>query len=243
MEWWQLVLFCLIGYLVGAIPFSWLIVRWVKGIDLRTVGSGNLGSTNAMRVLGAKRGIAVQALDIAKGWLPVALPSLILEGGGSWIATFDGPDGPAFAAEIPFPVSEEYAGLAIGICAVLGHMFPVYLKFRGGKGVNTCIGVFLALAPKAVLVVAAVALPLLAITRIVSLSSIVGAVLLPFAVGFFYRDNLALIVVAAMIGVLVVFLHRSNIKRLLARTEPRLGKRISTEEPSEREDERSGSTG
>jgi len=233
MQWWELGIFCLIGYLIGAIPFSWLMVRWLKGIDLRTVGSGNLGSTNAMRVLGAKRGLPVQALDIVKGWLPVWLPTVVLELDPIEAVIYD----VGYIAQ--FDVASQYALMTIGLCAVLGHMFPVYLGFRGGKGVNTTIGVFLALAPKAILLVGVVALPLLLVVRIVSLASITGAVLLPCSVWFFYPDNLALTVVSVLVGVLIVFLHRSNIRRLLAGTEPRIGKKTLTEELREREPDRS----
>ena len=229
MTWVTLVLCCVVAYLIGAIPFSWLFVRWLRGVDLRTVGSGNVGSTNAMRVLGVPWGLTIQALDILKGFLPV----FVLARNVAWPGIPLGTLGPPHSA-VGIYYSDQ-VGLAIGVCAVLGHMFPVYLKFRGGKGVNTGIGVFLALAPKAMLVAAVGGVAVLALTRIVSLSSMAGAVFLPFAVWFFYPERIRLIVVAAAIAVLVIAMHRSNIGRLLAGSEPRIGRRIKTGESRERE--------
>jgi glycerol-3-phosphate acyltransferase PlsY len=229
MSWPSLIVCCLIAYLIGAIPFSWLFVRVLKGIDLRTVGSGNLGSTNAARVLGVPLGLVIQALDILKGWLPV------------FVLTSDGGDrelpviyGLIVAPALPEPaIVLHHAALLIGLSAVLGHMFPVYIRFRGGKGVNTTLGVFFALAPKAVIVALAVGLTVMAVTRYVSLCSITGAIVLQAAVVYFYPHRIGLIVVTAIAVVLVIFLHRSNVRRLLAGTEPRLGKRTKPEETHE----------
>jgi len=230
VTWPTLLVFSLIAYLVGAIPFSWIFVRLIKGIDLRTVGSGNLGSTNAMRVLGVPLGLTIQALDILKGWAPVFV--LTCNGGRTPIA----PVSALLEAQgRSAAVALDHAALVIGLAAVVGHIFPVYLRFRGGKGVNTSLGVFIALAPKALLVAAAVGIAVLAAFRYVSLCSMTGAVLFPVAVCYFYPDRSALIAVAALTAILVVAMHRSNIKRLLAGTEPRLGKRIAREEASGRE--------
>ena len=236
MTWTELIV-CSVSYLIGAIPFSWLFVRVLKGVDLRTVGSGNLGSTNAMRVLGVRWGIVIQVLDILKGWLPL----FALRYGGigpagylyfwHWYVVIGHRGflhfGRMMSGLDELSVKTECMFLIIGLCAVLGHMFPVYLRFRGGKGVNTSIGVFLALAPKATFVSLAVGLTVLAVTRFVSLGSIMGAVVLPFAIWFFYREHTMLIVVAAALALLVVLMHRSNIRRLLAGTEPRLGSKIA----------------
>jgi glycerol-3-phosphate acyltransferase PlsY len=223
MAWIDLIFRSAASYLIGAIPFSWLFVRLIKGVDLRTVGSGNLGSTNAMRVLGTPLGLVIQALDILKGWLavflltPCARESAIgAESGGQTLVPL-------------FDATSCHAALVIGLAAVVGHVFPVYLKFRGGKGVNTSLGVFLALAPKAILLALAAGLAILALTRYVSLCSMTGAVVFPFAVGFFYPHQTALIIVAAVIGLLIVVLHRSNIRRLLNGTEARLGKKFHLE--------------
>jgi glycerol-3-phosphate acyltransferase PlsY len=234
MTWPTLLACCLVAYLIGAIPFSYLFVRALKGVDLRTVGSGNLGSTNAMRVLGWKLGLVVQAFDILKGWLPVfALAyqahTLRLPGVEVW----------AIQSAAPPGIAVDLAALAIGIAGILGHMFPVYMRFRGGKGVNTSLGVFLAVAPKATLLALSVGLVLLAAFRIVSVTSMTGAVVLFLAVWYFYPENTTLILLTAVIGALVIFLHRANIRRLLAGTEPRLGRRSATGDSGEQEDESS----
>jgi glycerol-3-phosphate acyltransferase PlsY len=229
MTWPELAVSCLLAYLIGAIPFSWLFVRVLDGIDLRTVGSGNLGSTNAMRVLGTPLGLVIQALDILKGWLPV-FALLTVTNAVAFIYDL----GVGFVPlPHPPPISVENAALVAGIAAVLGHMFPVYMRFRGGKGVNTTLGVFLALAPKATLVALVAGLAVLAATRYVSLGSIIGSIALLLAVWFFYRQETALIIVTATLALLIVFMHRSNIRRLLAGTEPRLGSKIVAEESRE----------
>jgi len=226
MSWSGLGICCALAYLIGAIPFSWLFVRVLKGVDLRTVGSGNLGSTNAMRVLGVRWGLVIQVLDILKGWVPVyAAGYFKIE---AMEVLWTGEENINYVLNAPLLF--EHATLLIGLCAVLGHMFPIYMKFRGGKGVNTSLGVFLALAPKAALFALAVGLAVLALTRYVSLCSITGAILFPIAVYFFYRAQTALLVVAVATAVLIVCLHRSNIRRLLAGTESRLGKKTATEE-------------
>jgi len=229
MTWPELIICCLIAYLIGAIPFSWLFVRVLDGIDLRTVGSGNLGSTNATRVLGTRWGLVIQALDIVKGWLPVAA-LLTVANAVAFIYDL----GVGFVP-IPntLPISAENAALVAGMAAVLGHMFPVYMRFRGGKGVNTTLGVFFALAPKATLVALVAGLAVMAATRYVSLGSIIGSIVLLLAVCFFYHEQTALIIVTAAIALLIVFMHRSNIRRLLAGTERRFGSKIVVEESRE----------
>jgi len=225
MTWPGLAVCIVVAYLIGAIPFSWLFVRVLKGIDLRTVGSGNLGSTNATRVLGVPLGLTIQVLDIFKGWVPVFLagfleqPSFYHQAPESRIGILE--SGP--------PISFEYAAMVVGFAAIFGHMFPVYMKFRGGKGVNTSLGVFLALAPKAMLAALGVGLVILALTRYVSLCSIAGAISFPFAVWLLYPSHPALLVVAVTVGLLIVVMHRSNVRRLLAGTEPRLGRKIAAE--------------
>lgn len=220
MRWFDLAVFSGIAYLVGAIPFSYIITKALKGIDLREFGSGNLGSTNTIRALGLKAGLVVQSLDILKGWLPVALVQFTFSGPRPFLYMIE--RDLYWAKMLPIPL--EVGLLVVGICAILGHMFPVYLKFHGGKGVNTSMGVFLALAPKALLATLAISLTLLAITRIVSLCSMVGSVVLVFASWYFYPDNTALITVTVLLSALVIFMHRSNIKRLLAGAELRIGK-------------------
>jgi glycerol-3-phosphate acyltransferase PlsY len=195
------------AHLIGALPCAYLIVRWRKGIDIRTVGSGNVGATNAGRLLGFRYFLLVFALDFAKGFLPTwGLPRLVHAWGGA---------------------VEPWLPVAVAVAAILGHNFPIYLGFRGGKGVATSLGAISALDPIAcAAAVAGFAVCLLA-TRMVSASSIVGALAL---VGTHFartdrpwsRENLALSV--ALLGLLTMLIirHRKNFLRIAAGTEPRV---------------------
>ncbi len=190
------------AYLVGAIPWSWVLVRWKTGQDIRQVGSGNVGATNAMRAAGKVVGIVALALDIAKGVAPVLV---------------------ARAMGAP-PLVESCAATL----AVLGHMYPVWLRFRGGgKGVATAAGALGALAPIAALLAAVVFLVVTALFRYVSLGSIAALVAFPLLVlllsqrGNAPRDT-AFLVGSALVPAISVWKHRGNIRRLLAGTERRL---------------------
>ncbi|HEY6865827.1 MAG TPA: glycerol-3-phosphate 1-O-acyltransferase PlsY [Candidatus Eisenbacteria bacterium] len=192
-----------IGYLCGSLPWGLWLGRWLRGVDVRTLGSGNLGATNVYRSLGPAIGIATLGLDIAKGALPVWLLPLsplgaLVPGGGEWCA------------------------LAAGLAAIAGHMWTVFARFRGGKGVATTVGVLLALSPPAVGVFAAVFVVAVAATRYVSLGSILGAV--GFAVtlaitGRGWRSPTALF--GALVALLVIVRHRDNIARLARGAEHR----------------------
>jgi glycerol-3-phosphate acyltransferase PlsY len=188
------------SYLIGAFPTSYLAARALKGIDLRTTGSGNLGATNAYRVLGWKAALPIFVVDIAKGWFPVAFFP-------SW-------DGQAVA---------EWA-LAYGTAAILGHVFSPYVGFRGGKGVATGAGVFLALAPLAVAVGLLLWAGLVAATGYVSLASIVSAAALPLVILFMRRVD-AVFWYAVAVAAFVIYAHRANIGRLLRGEEHRFRKR------------------
>jgi acyl-phosphate glycerol 3-phosphate acyltransferase len=197
----------LAAYLIGSIPTGYLIARRVKGIDIRTVGSGNLGATNVGRTLGFRYFLLVLALDLLKGFLPTL--------GFPWICNrFDG----AIPSDLP---------VLIALAAILGHTFPVYLKFRGGKGIATSLGAVLALDPIACAVAVLVFGGVLLVTRYVSLSSLVAC--LAFAAGHFARDpaplsreHLAMTLFTIGVVALLIFLHRSNIARILAGTENRV---------------------
>ncbi|MCP5525287.1 MAG: glycerol-3-phosphate 1-O-acyltransferase PlsY [Verrucomicrobiales bacterium] len=196
-------LIALLSYLLGSIPSGFLVAR-AKGVDLRTVGSGNIGATNAMRVLGKPLGIFVLLADAAKGALACALaPGLVarLTGvglPGSW------------------PV------IVAGVAAILGHNFTCWLRFKGGKGIATSAGVLLVLMPKALGICFVVWALVFGGSRIVSLASITAAFVLPFAVWLLGRER-PVIVVAVALGALAIYRHRANIQRLLQGTEPRLG--------------------
>lgn len=187
------------AYLFGATPTSFLVAR-SRGVDLRREGSGNLGATNTFRVLGWKAALPVMLVDVAKGWFPTAFFPL-------W-------DGAPAA---------EWA-LAYGAAAIVGHVFSIYLGFRGGKGVATSAGVFMALAPWAVLIGFVVWGVVVILTRIVSLGSILAALVLPMAV-FATDETRFELWLSIGLAVFVIYAHRSNIRRLLAGEEKRFGRK------------------
>jgi len=197
-------LLLLASYLLGATPTSYLIARSVRGIDLREHGSGNLGATNAFRVLGWKAATPIFLFDIFKGWLPAALFPL-----------WDGVDGWAWP-------------LAYGAASVIGHVFSIYVGFRGGKGVATGAGVFLALAPTAVLAGLAVWLLLVFTTGYVSLASITAAVVLPVAVLIVQGAN-PIFYLALVLAAFVIYAHRSNVRRLLRGEEHRFRRKAGAD--------------
>jgi glycerol-3-phosphate acyltransferase PlsY len=187
------------GYLLGSVSFAVLLVRRATGNDIRTEGSGNAGATNVLRAHGKGLALAVAALDIAKGAGAVLLVRL---------ATAD----PRYAA-------------AAGFAAILGHVFPIYYGFRGGKGVATAVGAFAVLAPWPTLVCVALFVAIVAVTRYVSLGSVVGLVLLPpIAGGLFHASN-PVVLAAAATAVLIVVKHRENLRRLADGTERKLGQK------------------
>lgn len=190
-----IALLLLAAYLLGAFPSSYVVGKWVRGIDLRQHGSGNLGATNAFRVLGWKAATPVFVLDILKGWLPPFL-----------FPRYDNSD------------AWEWA-LAYGAAAIIGHVFSIYVRFKGGKGVATGAGVFLALAPVAVLIGLIVWGGLLFITGTVSIASIVAAATLPVAV-FVLDQPPAVFALSVALSAFVIYAHRGNIKRLMRGEEP-----------------------
>jgi acyl phosphate:glycerol-3-phosphate acyltransferase len=182
-------LLLLAAYLLGATPTSYIAGRLARGIDLREHGSGNLGATNAFRVLGWRAATPIFIIDIAKGWIP------------AWFfPQWDGSPASAWA-------------LAYGAAAIVGHVFSVWVRFRGGKGVATGAGVFLALAPLAVLIGLVVWGAIVFATGYVSLGSVVAAALLPLLV-WLTRGAGPVIGMAAALGAFVIYAHRANIGRL-----------------------------
>jgi glycerol-3-phosphate acyltransferase PlsY len=211
------ILTALAAYLLGSIPTGFLVAR-AKGIDIRAVGSGNIGATNAMRVLGKPAGIAVLLLDAAKGYAAVYFGAYIFRSFLRQLYPFTFYSGPT-------PDSIEHFAILAGIFAVLGHNYTCWLKFKGGKGIATTAGVYLALAPWPLLIALAVFILALLLTRYVSVGSISGAVALVAAVWFLPPHNLFLGIVTTALGALAIYKHKSNIQRLLAGTENRLGKK------------------
>jgi acyl phosphate:glycerol-3-phosphate acyltransferase len=199
-------LLVLAAYLVGSIPTSYLAGRWTRGIDLREHGSGNLGATNTFRVLGPWVAAPVMVLDVLKGAVPTALFP-VWDGQLSWAW-----------------------GLAYGAAAIVGHVFSVFTGFRGGKGVATAAGVFLALAPGAVLPAFAVWLMVLAAWRMVSLASIAAAATLTVAL-VLTEPRLPVLLLGVAVASFVVYAHRTNIRRILRGEEYRFGKGRVVVEP------------
>jgi len=189
------LLFPLIGYLIGAVPFGLLIGR-MAGVDVRSQGSRNIGATNVSRLLGKKLGLLTLLCDCLKGFLPMSLAALVL-------------------AESP---SRETVVAATGLMAVLGHMFPLYLRFRGGKGVATGLGVFLYFSPLAILISLLVFVGTVALSGFVSAGSLLASALIPLWL-YLLGASPTVVGVAALIAVLIWVKHRENIGRLLQGTE------------------------
>ena len=207
------ILIALGAYLLGSIPFGFLAAK-AKGIDIRSVGSGNIGATNAMRVLGKPIGIAVLLLDALKGFVAVTFLSFFI------FLFFYGDKGDG---------ANEQAGwnlpIIAGIFAVLGHNYTCWLKFKGGKGIATTAGVYLALAPGPLLIALVVFVLAVVLTRYVSIGSISAAVALPTAVWLLAPHNWLLGLVTTALGALAIYKHKGNIQRLLAGTENRFGQK------------------
>jgi acyl phosphate:glycerol-3-phosphate acyltransferase len=196
-----------IAYLLGSIPFGYILVRVFRGDDVRLLGSGNIGATNVARSSPAL-GTLTLLLDATKGLLAITAGSLLA----------------ASAAHAGARQPPNLVAAIAAVFVVVGHMFPVWLKFRGGKGVATSVGVFLALAPKTLLIALALFVAVVAAFRYVSLGSILAAAAFPLIAYALhdYRSSLAIMFAMSVIAVLVIVQHRDNIRRLLAGNEHRL---------------------
>jgi glycerol-3-phosphate acyltransferase PlsY len=206
------------AYLLGSIPTGYLVAK-AKGIDIQKAGSGNIGATNAMRVLGKPAGIFVMLVDAAKGYVACGfLPPLIYD----WLFS----DSFKFSLHFQDAPADFKIGVYVlaGGCAVLGHNYTCWLKFKGGKGIATMAGVYLALAPVALGIALAVFILSIVITRYVSVGSILAAAVLPLAV-WFTNENMVLRIVTIALCALAIYKHKSNIIRLMAGTENQLGKK------------------
>jgi acyl phosphate:glycerol-3-phosphate acyltransferase len=192
----------LLGYFVGSLPLGFLIARGRGGVDLRRVGSGNVGATNVYRSAGRWLGLLVLLVDVAKG------------------------AGSALLARGLFGPSQEHAEALAGLAAVIGHIYPVWLRFVGGKGVAVAFGVFAILAPLSTAVAAGVFIAATWVTRYVSLGSILATVTLP-AVEWSRGANDGVALAAMGAASLILFRHRGNVARLLQGTERRLGQRAA----------------
>lgn len=195
---WELALGAA-AYVLGSIPSALLVVWLVTGKDVRREGSGNVGATNAVRIGGIAAGILVTAMDVAKGALSV------------------------WAMSVLNPASEWLA--AAMLAAVVGHCYPVWLRFAGGKGVATAFGAFVVLAPVPALAALGVWVVVLAVGRWVSLASLIGASVFPLLVSILERPGPVILVGVSLAAVLIIVRHHSNIRQLIAGSEPRIGRR------------------
>lgn len=213
----SLVLTIIACYLIGAIPFGIIVSKIFRGFDIRTQGSGNMGSTNAFRVLGWKLGLLVQVLDIAKGIGAIVLASFLFSG-------------------LPFHNATPFQDITIfriiaGVSAVLGHIFTVFAGFKGGKGISTAAGMLIGIAPIELAVAFGAFLLVVTLSGYVSLGSVIAAVIFPFTM--FLRENAfgvditgyhTLIIFSILLSVLLIYTHRMNIQRLIEKRENRFDK-------------------
>jgi glycerol-3-phosphate acyltransferase PlsY len=205
------------AYLIGSIPFSFLVVKIVAGADIRAHGSRNVGATNVARNFGKVPGIVALLLDIAKGYAAVALARWI-------VSRADWPYATDRAHATPLYSMSLWIALA-ALIAVLAHMYPVWLRFHGGKGVATGAGAFLALDPLAIAAGMLVFLIVILATRFVSLASILSAASIPVFLRFLVHAPFWTIVVSTLISVAIILKHHSNIARLAQGSERRIGER------------------
>lgn len=185
----------ILSYLLGSVP-SGLIIGKLSGLDVRKAGSGNIGATNVARLLGKKGGLLTLVADTAKGFIPV------------------------FAVQ-QMGFSDPILAL-VGMAAFLGHLYPIFLKFKGGKGVATGFGALLGVAPVAIIILLVVFTAVAFATRIVSLSSMITAVAAPLVLWLFYYSP-TYVIMAGFMAIMIVYRHYANIQRLLNGTEPRFG--------------------
>jgi len=198
MIFYTLILF--FAYLCGAVPFSYLLVKWIKGVDIRDVGSGNVGATNAGRVLGKWGFIAAFLLDMSKAFIPLFIFLNFLSINNTLI-------------------------LVAAVFIIIGHTYTVFLRFKGGKGVATGVGIFLALSPFNLLIALVVFLIVIGTFRMVSLSSVTAAISLGILV-WLRSDWLGLQIFTTLVVLFVIFKHRSNIKRIIEGKESKIGEKI-----------------
>jgi glycerol-3-phosphate acyltransferase PlsY len=213
------ILLLVVAYLYGSVPFGFLFAKVLRGVDIREVGSGNIGATNAARVLGFRYFPVVFVLDFTKGFLPALVASRVVETGADYA---------------PHP-------LAVGaaLAAILGHVFPVYLKFKGGKAVAAGTGACTILAPWALLIAAGAWAVMFGIFRYVSLASVTAAAALAISTWLVYPDPLGTglyrTAFCTLAGLFVIVLHHSNIRRLIKGTEHKIGAGRGAEKSNEKD--------
>ncbi len=195
----NVIIALLAAYLIGSVSFGYLAGRLMLGVDIRQHGSGNTGATNVLRTLGTGPAIVIFLLDVGKGFAAIFLAGLL--------------------TDIPLMI------MLAGVAVVAGHNWPLFYKFKGGRGVATTVGVMLGLAPLVILIVLLIGVPIIAITRYVSLGSIIGSFLVPVLMVAF-RMPPAYILFGTVLATLTIWRHRENISRLLNGTENQIGKKV-----------------
>lgn len=192
------ILFALFSYLLGSIPTGYLLFRWSRKRDIRHFGSRSIGATNLLRLTDKKTALTAAVFDVLKGFIPVFLSLKLFE-------------------DLNF-------SLLCGFLTVVGHCFPVYIKFRGGKGVATTVGVYLAFSLTSLMILVAVFVTVIAITRYVSLGSLLGVMTLPLT-ALIFKDEKEIVYLGILIFLLIAFQHRGNIERLIQGKERKLGEK------------------
>jgi glycerol-3-phosphate acyltransferase PlsY len=206
------VVTALLAYLLGSVPTGFLVAQ-AKGVDIRAVGSGNIGATNVLRALGKPAGIFVLLMDALKGWVAVVLMARLV-----LLAFGLGVDGARM----------EVCQIIAALCAILGHNYTCWLHFKGGKGIATSAGVLLALVPWALITIFIIWIVVFALTRYVSLGSLAASAALPFA-SWATHESLTKVIVTGAMAALAIYKHKGNIQRLLNGTEPRFGQKKAEE--------------
>jgi glycerol-3-phosphate acyltransferase PlsY len=199
------VIFCIVCYLIGSVPTGILLVRLLKGMDIRQFGSGSSGATNVSRVLGLKFGLLVLLVDTAKGFFPIF-----------YLAPFLAGTGQIQLSVVPIKI-------ILGLFAIAGHVWTVFANFKGGKGVGTGAGVILAISPLATVLCLAIWTIIFAVTRYVSIASMIAAISFPIVIFAMGHPDKALQIFSVVLALLIIFTHRRNITRLLKGQEHRFG--------------------
>jgi len=208
------ILTAVTSYLLGSIPTGYLLAA-ARGIDIRTVGSGNIGATNVFRFLGVPAGVFVLLVDALKGWVAVVVVARLF---GNWFADAAG------------PTAREWLALVGGVSAILGHNFTCWLRFKGGKGIATSAGVLIALVPWALLIIFGVWVIVFALSRYVSLASICASAALPPA-AWVTKESHTMICMLTAMSALAIYKHKANIQRLIAGTETRIAAKKAAPQP------------
>lgn len=207
---WMIVCF-VAAYLIGAISFGYIVGKITSGIDIRKFGSGNVGATNVFRTLGKRLGVLVLLLDMAKGVLAVTIIPLIFQK----------------LSPADFPISDELMKVICGVVAVSGHVWTVFLKFKGGKGVATTVGVFLGLTWLSMLIAMAFFIIVVYLTRYISAGSITMGIVL-VVMNLILWQPMEYTILSVVLSLLIIYTHRSNIRRLLSGTENKFGAKQNT---------------